>query len=180
MLPAVGPLTNRKGPLCNGVCLWTLPRSNISSQMEGLHMLPLVCMLDGAIIRREPSTGVANLSCRHSSKSNSHPILQSLLLPISMCPFLWLTSLVQIFVYRCIWSSAQFYHGEPSSDGKCKLPTECEPFLFPAAQWLPQMKVSMGLIVPVMSQILTACCLPPITCCPLPIAHCLSCIACCP
>ena len=48
MLP-VGPLTNRKGPLCKGLFLWALPRSNILSQMEGLYILPLVCMLDGCI-----------------------------------------------------------------------------------------------------------------------------------
>ena len=43
--------------------------------------------LDGGVVRRVPSTGVANLSRRRSSKSNLHPILQHFSSPISMYPF---------------------------------------------------------------------------------------------
>jgi hypothetical protein len=42
----------------------------------------------GAVVKRVPSTGVANLSPRRSSKSNLHPILQNFSSPISTCPFL--------------------------------------------------------------------------------------------
>ncbi|SRR5258706_1406375 len=47
--------------------------------------------LDGAVVRRDPTTGVANLSRGRSSKSNLHPILQNFSSPISTCPFLYFT-----------------------------------------------------------------------------------------
>ena len=74
------------------------------------------------------------------------------------------------YVVRVLQLPAQYRTSLSSSDGKCKLLTECKPPPFPAAQRLPPMKVSMGPIVPVMSQILTACRLPPIACCLLPVA----------
>lgn len=42
----------------------------------------------GGAARRDPNTGVANLSRRRSSKSNLHPILQNFSSPISTCSFL--------------------------------------------------------------------------------------------
>ena len=44
--------------------------------------------LGGAVVRRDPSTGVANLSRRRSSRSTLHPILQHFSSPISTYPFL--------------------------------------------------------------------------------------------
>ena len=44
--------------------------------------------LGGAVVKGDPSTGVANLLHRRSSKSNLHPILQNFSSPIGTCPFL--------------------------------------------------------------------------------------------
>lgn len=72
--------------------------------------------LGGAVVKGDPSTGVANLLHRRSSKSNLHPILQNFSSPIGTCPFLCFRCCVLIFVYRRIRCSAQSYHGGRSLD----------------------------------------------------------------
>ena len=67
--------------------------------------------LDGAFVRRTPSTGVANLSRRRSSKSNLHPILQHFSSPISTYSVYNSYAPVLILVCRRIRCSAQFDHG---------------------------------------------------------------------